>query len=73
MKECSYPRNKDKIDYGEDPLQNFESMANLDEKLSIKGNAVNRGKSMTNLKPSQDAMNTMEALRNSTLSQYMEL
>ena len=73
MKECSYPRQKEKIDHGEDPLHNFESIANLDEKLSIKGNAVNRGKSMTNLKPSQDAMNTMEALRNSTLSQYMEL
>lgn len=55
----------------EDPVHNIESMANIDSMLSIKGNGVNRGKSMTNLKPSQNAMNTMFENRNSTLSQYL--
>ena len=55
VKEYNHPKNKERLDYeGEDPLNNIESMANMgDSKLTIKGNAVNRGKSMTNLKPSQ--------------------
>ena len=71
VKEYTHPKTRDKIEYIEDPLANFESMANMDSMLSVKGNAVNRGKSMTNLKPSQNAMNTMVENRNSTLSQYM--
>jgi len=70
MKECNYARTERELDR-DDPMRNVESAADMEGLLSVKGTGVNRGKSLTHLKPSQDARNTMLANRDSALSQHL--
>ena len=63
VKEYTHRLNKDRLAEMDQIREPQDETA-----LSVQGNKVNRGKSLTNLKPSH---NTISYLKNSNLSQYM--
>ena len=71
MKECGHARTKKELGR-EDPMRTAEVGADADGMLAVAGSGVYRGKSLTHLKPSQDAMNTLMADRGSTLGHPLD-